>query len=177
MKLNEKHKRFANEYLKDLNGTQAAIRAGYSPKTARVQGSKLLTNANIQEYLVEINSKRMEVVKIDANYVLQRHYEIDQLDVIDILDDELNLKPLNEWPKVWRTALSSIDIMRVRDFEAGKDDSSKMESVIQKIKWPDKLRNLELLGKHVEVNAYRESTAVDPSLQKETITRVFHVVE
>ena len=167
MKLNEKHKRFANEYLKDLNGTQAAIRAGYSPKTARVQGSKLLTNANIQEYLVKINSKRMEVVKIDANYVLQRHYEI----------DELNLKPLNEWPKVWRTALSSIDIMRVRDFEAGKDDSSKMESVIQKIKWPDKLRNLELLGKHVEVNAYRESSAVDPSLQKETITRVFHVVE
>jgi len=177
MKLNDKHKRFANEYLKDLNATQAAIRAGYSAKTSKVQGSKLLTNANIQEYLVKIKLKRMKAVKIDANYVLQRHYEIDQLDVIDILDDELNLLSLAKWPKSWRTSLSAVDIMRVRDFEANQDEDKRVESVIQKIKWPDKLRNLELLGKHVEVNAYKESLTPDPNLKKETITRVFHVVE
>ena len=43
-----KHQRFVAEYLKDLNATQAAIRAGYSPKTANRQGSRLLSNADIQ---------------------------------------------------------------------------------------------------------------------------------
>lgn len=49
--LNEKQKRFAAEYLIDLNATQAAIRAGYSVKTANEQGSRLLVNVSIQEYI------------------------------------------------------------------------------------------------------------------------------
>jgi phage terminase small subunit len=46
-KLTAKQARFVEEYLCDLNATQAAIRAGYSPKTATVQGSRLLTNAKV----------------------------------------------------------------------------------------------------------------------------------
>src|SRR5690625_847346 len=50
-KLSEKRKRFANEYLIDLNATQAAIRAGYSPKSAGQQGSELLKNPNVRAYI------------------------------------------------------------------------------------------------------------------------------
>lgn len=51
MALNEKQKRFCDEYLIDLNATQAAIRAGYSKKTASEQSSRLLANVNVKEYL------------------------------------------------------------------------------------------------------------------------------
>lgn len=68
--MNDKHKRFADEYLVDLNGTQAAIRAGYSPKTANVQASQLLTNLNIQTYIKEKSQTIADKLGIDAQYVL-----------------------------------------------------------------------------------------------------------
>lgn len=52
-KLTEKQKRFCTEYLIDCNATQAAIRAGYSKKTANEQGSRLLANVSIQTYIQE----------------------------------------------------------------------------------------------------------------------------
>lgn len=51
---NKKHEKFCNEYIKDMNATQAAIRAGYSEKTARSQGSTLLTNPNIKSRVSEL---------------------------------------------------------------------------------------------------------------------------
>ena len=51
---NMKHEKFCNEYVKDMNATQAAIRAGYSEKTARSQGSTLLTNPNIKSRVAEL---------------------------------------------------------------------------------------------------------------------------
>lgn len=51
---NKKHEKFCNEYIKDMNATQAAIRAGYSEKTARSQGSTLLTNPNIKLRVAEL---------------------------------------------------------------------------------------------------------------------------
>lgn len=54
MELNEKQKRFCQEYLIDLNGTQAAIRAGYAESGARVQANRMLTNDNIQQYIQEL---------------------------------------------------------------------------------------------------------------------------
>lgn len=48
-KLTDKQKKFVEEYLIDLNATQSAIRAGYSPKTANEQGARLLANVSIQE--------------------------------------------------------------------------------------------------------------------------------
>ena len=53
MALNDRQKRFADEYIVDLNATQAAIRAGYSEKTARSQGQRLLTNVDVQAYIEE----------------------------------------------------------------------------------------------------------------------------
>jgi len=56
--LNEKQKRFCDEYVIDYNATQSAIRAGYSEKTARTIASNLLTKIDIQKYIAELTSER-----------------------------------------------------------------------------------------------------------------------
>ena len=73
--LPEKRERFAQEYVVDLNATQAAIRAGYSARTARAQGSRLLTNVDVQERVRELQAARAERVQIDADWVLARLVE------------------------------------------------------------------------------------------------------
>ncbi|MDV0393230.1 terminase small subunit [Enterobacter roggenkampii] len=158
-KLTDKQELFAREYLKDLNATQAAIRAGYSEKTANEQASRLLANVNVQNFVAELKASRIEQTGIDAAYVLRRLVEIDQMDAADILDDEGGLLPISAWPKVWRTSLSGLDLNRLR--MAGKNDEEDIETTIQKIKWPDKVKNLELLGKHVDVQAFKEQTATE----------------
>ncbi|MGU4376705.1 terminase small subunit [Escherichia coli] len=152
-KLTDKQELFAREYLKDLNGTQAAIRAGYSEKTANEQASRLLANVNVQKFVAELKSARVEQTGIDAAYVLRRLVEIDQMDVLDILLQNGGLKPIKDWPKVWRTTLSGMDVV-----EMASADSA---ALLKKIKWPDKVKNLELLGKHVSVQAFKEQTSTE----------------
>ncbi|HBA8124115.1 TPA: terminase small subunit [Escherichia coli] len=152
-KLTDKQELFAREYLKDLNGTQAAIRAGYSEKTANEQASRLLANVNVQKFVAELKSARVEQTGIDAAYVLLRLVEIDQMDVLDILLQNGELKPIKDWPKVWRTTLSGMDVV-----EMASADSA---ALLKKIKWPDKVKNLELLGKHVSVQAFKEQTSTE----------------
>ena len=143
-----KREMFCREYIKDLNGTQAAIRAGYSEKTANRIASQLLSKLDIQSRIAEMQSVRVEEVRIDANYVLKRLIEIDEMDVADILDDGGDFLPIRKWPKVWRTTLSGLDIAII--------NSGDTEAIIKKIKWPNKVKNLELLGKHIGVGAFTE---------------------
>jgi len=79
--LNPKQLRFVDEYLVDLNATQAAIRAGYSPKTAKVQGSRLLTHAIISKAI------RLGQEQIAHKYEVTQEYVIEKL--IENLDGSL----------------------------------------------------------------------------------------
>lgn len=72
MSLTAKQARFVEEYLIDLNATQAAIRAGYSEKTARQSGAENLSKPDIAEAIAEAQAKRSERTKIDADYVLRQ---------------------------------------------------------------------------------------------------------
>ena len=96
-----------------------------------------------------MQSERNERLKTDADYVLRRHIEIDQMDIAHILDSKGHVLPIVEWPECWRQTISGIDISEVNTAKG-----EKFEVVIKKIKWPDKLRNIELLGKHVSIQAY-----------------------
>lgn len=150
---------YAQEYTKcPENQTQAAINAGFSPNTAAVKASVMMRDERIQKRIAELMEERNNRLRVSADYVLLRLVEIDQMDVIDILDDEGGLKPISQWPKVWRTSISAVDINRIR--MAMKDDEEDIESTLQKIKWPDKVKNLELIGKHVDVNAFKERLEV-----------------
>jgi len=150
-KLTDKQELFAREFIKDLNATQAAIRAGYSEKSSRNQGARMMANDDILDRIAELKAERNEQVGVDAAYVLRRLTEIDQMDVLDILLTNGELKPIKDWPKVWRTTLSGMDVV-----EMASADSA---ALLKKIKWPDKVKNLELLGKHVTVQAFKEQVS------------------
>ena len=144
--LTPKQQRFVEEYLIDLNATQAAIRSGYSEKTAAVIGAENLIKPNIAKAIADAEAKREERTQIDSAYVLKRLVEIDQMDVLDIMDDDGNVKALRDWPKIWRQYISNIETISMDDGEGW----------LKKIKWPDKVKNLELLGKHVSVGAFKD---------------------
>lgn len=161
MALTAKQQAFVTEYLVDLNATQAAIRAGYAKKGAKDQAWQLMERPEICVAIKAAMEARNKRTQVDADYVLRRLTEIDQMDFIDILEDDMSFKPVSKWPKVWRQYLAGIDIAEM--FEgSGKDRD--MVGLMKKIKWPDKVKNLELLGKHVNVNAFREQLAVDVNL-------------
>ena len=70
-KLTAKQKRFRDEYLIDLNATQAAIRAGYSSKTANEQGARLLANVSVQEAIAKATAERSKRTGISQDRVIQ----------------------------------------------------------------------------------------------------------
>ncbi|RUX08049.1 MAG: terminase small subunit [Mesorhizobium sp.] len=87
-----KQEQFVREYLIDLNATQAAIRCGYSAKTANREGSRLLSNADIKEAIAKRNQKRVDKTEITAERVLKeisRMAFYDPLDLIEIVRDAL----------------------------------------------------------------------------------------
>ena len=90
--LNEKQKQFCEEYIIDLNGTQAAIRAGYSEKTANRIASELLTKLDIQEYICELKKKRSERVKYSQDELMRDILEVKNrcMQANPVLDKEGN---------------------------------------------------------------------------------------
>ena len=70
--LNNKQQMFVDQYLVDLNGRQAAIRAGYSERSAEVQASRLMSIVEVQQAIQERMDKRSKEVSITSNKVLER---------------------------------------------------------------------------------------------------------
>ena len=163
MALNDRQQLFVEEYLLDLNATQAAIRAGYAESTADKKAPLWVGKSrdscpenmrHVWDAVNEAKTARSERTGIDADYVLRRLVEIDQMDVADILQADGSLKAIQDWPKVWRQYIAGMDLAEM--FE-GRGDEREMVGILKKIKWPDKLKNLELLGKHIDVSAFKEN--------------------
>ncbi len=85
MSLTARQQRFVDEYLIDLNATQAAIRAGYSKKTAGATGNENLTKPEIAEAVAAAQKERAERVRIDADDVLRRWIEIANADPNELI--------------------------------------------------------------------------------------------
>ncbi|EOG2036827.1 terminase small subunit [Pseudomonas aeruginosa] len=159
MALTKKQRLFVDEYLIDLNATQAAIRAGYSTRRATEIGYQLLQRPEVAQAIQAAMAERSKRTEVEAGYVIRRLREIDEMDVLDIHEDDGSFKPIREWSKVWRQFLSGIEIAEL--FE-GRGDDRRIAGVLRKVKWPDKLRNLELLSRHVGT----ESAALDLELKR-----------
>lgn len=150
MTLTAKQERFVGEYLIDLNATQAAIRAGYSEKTAKSQGQRLLTNVDVARALSEAQAKRAERTEIDADWVLRRLGEEATADLADILDEAGSIRPIKEWPLIWRQGL-----VAGLDVHEELVEGHKVGQTV-KVKLSDRIKRIELIGKHVNVQAFRE---------------------
>ena len=89
-KLNAKQYLFCQEYMVDLNATQAAIRAGYSKKTAHRSGAQNMQKYAITERISELKKERSEEIKIDARWVLEQAVDLHKTCAQKVLTEEVN---------------------------------------------------------------------------------------
>lgn len=137
-----KQEQFCREYLVDLNATQAAIRAGYSARTANREGTRLLSKVDIQTEVSRLKLKRSEATDIDARWVIDRLSKIADFDMRKMFDGDGNVLPINQIDDDTAYALASVDI---GELTSGDDFLTQTK----KFKAADKIKALELLGKHL----------------------------
>jgi len=108
-RLTPKQQAFVFEYLKDLNATQAAARAGYSPRTARQQGQRLLTNVDIQKLLAEARAARQVEARVESERLEREAERISVADFRQLYDDRGRFLPIHEIPADLAAAIASIE--------------------------------------------------------------------
>jgi phage terminase small subunit len=140
--LGERQQRFVDEYICDLNATQAAIRAGYSSRTAKAQGSRLLTNADIQRAVTARMAARSNRTEVAADRVLLEIARLGFSDLRRIFHQDGRLKRPDEWDDDTAAAISSVEIV-TRDLGDG------VVEYVRKVKLWDKGKALEQLSKHL----------------------------
>ncbi|MER9776224.1 terminase small subunit [Mesorhizobium sp. M0220] len=138
--------------------TQAAIRAGYSEKTANQQGPRLLENADVQMAIDAAKEERSDRLKIDAEWVLKRLAEEADADIADLYSDDGDLQPVKEWPLIWRQGL--VQGIEVDALYEGLGGSRIQVGQTKKIRFSDRVRRIELIGKHVSVKAFEVQVSV-----------------
>lgn len=138
-KLTEKQQRFVDEYLIDLNATQAAIRAGYSVKTANEQGSQNLAKLSIQQAIAEQMAERSKRTGINQDRVVLELAKIALVKMTDIVDNQGRIK----------SDASPDDLACIESVKYKESESDTGSSVEREVKIASKLKALELLGKHL----------------------------
>ena len=131
------------EYLVDLNATQAAIRCGYSAKTARVQGSRLMTNAAIAAAVAAGQAKQLGTAELSAARVLEEYRRLAFADTRGFFNEAGNLKAISELTAEQGAQLAGIEVI-IKNAKAGDGVTDE----IHKIKLWDKTKALDSLAKH-----------------------------
>lgn len=161
--LNPKQKLFVAEYLKDKNGKQAAIRAGYSRKTAEVQASRLLSVAKVKAAVDEALGKVHKKLDISAERIREELALIAFADMADYVkvgtEGEVSIKPFSEMPEGASRAISKIkEVRRIMNSSEGDGKDLILEARVE-YGHHDKLRALEMLGK--DIGMFKERVEVD----------------
>ena len=140
MKQANRQDRFVEEYLVDLNATQAAIRAGYSVKTASEQGARLLANVKVQSKIAKEMAERSKRTGINQDRVVMELARIAFVNPQNLINPE----DASVRPDATDDDLACIQSVKVKTM-----DGAKGSSVEREIKLNDKMKALELLGKHL----------------------------
>jgi len=149
-KLTAKEQRFVDEFVIDNNATQAAIRAGYSKKTASQIAYELLGKPHIEAAIDIAKAAISERTKVDADWMRRRLFFSVDADIADIYNLDGTLKHVKDWPEIWRKGLvSGIKIERTIGKGAPK-------VAVVEVKLADRTRLVELLGQHIDVGAFRK---------------------
>ena len=134
--------RFALEYMKDLNGTQAAIRAGYSKRTANEQAGRMLVNVSIQKRISELKERQFKRLEINADTILKELMVYAFSDITEVLGKIKNfssitaiIKDIRKLPEGTRRLVTNIEKTRFGT----------------KVSFVDKQAALIALGKHLKL--------------------------
>lgn len=154
--LTDKQQRFVEEYLVDFNAKQAAIRAGYSPRSAESQGSRLLSNRKVSRAIEERMAELSRRTGVTAERIVRELARIAFLDPTELADmDDATIR--DDATADDRAAIAAVKVKR---FVSGDG-----ESVEREIRFADKLRALELLGKRLGLWLYRTQVDVTGAVQ------------
>ncbi|MEW7854788.1 terminase small subunit [Pseudomonas chlororaphis] len=159
MALTAKQQRFVDEYLKDLNGTQAAIRAGYSAKSAAVIAAENLIKPNVQVAISEGMQQRSSRTGITADRVLQELGRLAFLDIRKAYNADGSLKPVHELDDDTAAAIAGMDVAEIG---SGED----VIGFVKKIKLSDKKGALELVMRHLGMLSPPGHVALDAELKR-----------
>lgn len=133
-KLTDKQELFAREFIKDLNATQAAIRAGYSERSSRNQGARMMANDDILKRIAELNQERLERVQIDADYVLRQAVKLHERCMQEV-------EPITD--------------------RRGEEITDEQGRTIYGFDAKGAVASLKLIGDHITVQAFKQQTSTE----------------
>lgn len=165
-KLTGKQVRFCHEYIVDLNATQAAIRAGHSESTARAIGYENLQKPHIIAFIDVLVKERNARTGWDPDRVLQRLGSERDADVAELYDDGGALKPIKDWPLVFRTGL--VAGIETNELWEGAGADRRLVGYVKKVKFEQRTKITELIGRHTNVGAWKDRVEheITPPLQQ-----------
>lgn len=150
VKLTAKQELFCNEYLIDLNATQAAIRAGYSVDTAKQMGCENLAKPYLNEYISELKAIRLKKCEISQENVLKELAKIGFANIRNFYNPDGNLRKPHELDDNSAAALASIDVDEIKEYN--RDTGTRdVVGITKKIKLHSKTTALDLLGRHLGI--------------------------
>lgn len=152
-KLTDKQQRFVDEYLIDLNATQAAIRAGYSVRTANEQGAQNLAKLSIQDAISKKMAARSRRTGVNAERVVLELAKVAFAKMTDIVDSNGRIKE----------DASPDDLACIESIKYKESDNEYGGSVEREVKIASKLKALELLGKHLGMWSDKFNVTVEKS--------------
>lgn len=152
-KLTDKQQRFVDEYLIDLNATQAAIRAGYSVRTANEQGAQNLAKLSVQDAISKKMAARSRRTGVNAERVVLELAKVAFAKMTDIVDSNGKIKE----------DASPDDLACIESIKYKESDNEYGGSVEREVKIASKLKALELLGKHLGIWSDKFNVTVEKS--------------
>lgn len=155
MALTDKQQKFVDEYLIDLNGTQAAIRAGYSTKTAHSIGSENLSKPEIRACIDERMAEHSKRTGVNQERIIRELARIAFLDPTQLVNMD-SAELLDGATADDRAAIASVKV---------KTMSGDMEMVEREVRFADKIKALELLGKRYGMWIDKQQVDVNAAVQ------------
>lgn len=147
-KLTGKQELFCKEYIISKNATQAAIKAGYSPKTSHVMGPENLEKPKIKKRLAELLKPINDQLDFGAQEVLSELKKLATSNLLDFFDNNGFLKPLSEITRDQMACVSAVDM----ELFTPKEPGERLHiSQAKKLKFWNKLKALELYGSHLSL--------------------------
>lgn len=163
--MTEAQKRFCDEFLIDLNATRAykvAYPSCKKDETARANGSRLLTNANVQAYIEEAKKEREERTKITQDMVLKELAKIAFFNPKNIFNENNTLKDVIDLDDDIASVITSVETFE--EFDGYGDDREKIGNTT-KVKLADKMKALEMIGRHLGM--FKDKVEVDVKEKQE----------
>lgn len=169
--LNANQQLFIVEYLRDMNGTQAAIRAGYSPAGAPQQAQLLLANPHIQQAVAAAAAERVKNCEIHADLVLRELLALATVDLAAAYDEDGCLKRIHDIPPGVRKAIAGVEVLEEFADEPDLTTGRRQRKLIghtRKVKFWDRTKALEMLGRYLAL--FKDK--LDLSVSGELVDRI-----